>query len=345
MENAGITREEAGAMNNFPGTQISLTYRSIVDSIKLDLESVESLLRQEMRSEIETIDRMLCHPMFWGGKRIRPALLLLAGQTTATGHLSSEHHLLATVLEMIHAATLVHDDVLDDAMVRRHAESINRGWGSQLSVLLGDFLFSHAFYLASTTESTFACQQIGLATNAVCAGEIMQVGSQGNLELTEADYYRIVDGKTARLCAVACMLGAYCSGADTATMEGFEKVGLNYGRAFQIIDDVLDLKGKEATVGKSLGSDIRQGKMTLPLIAALRSTDTTRRGNLLAQFQQGQCELNELLHFVEQQGGFQYATNQAALFVRDAQATLLTLVGDSAQPLIQMGDFICERQL
>src|SRR5262245_11270973 len=170
---------------------------------------------------------------------------------------------------MIHTATLVHDDVLDGAAVRRRVATVNAVWGTQTSVLLGDYLFTHAFHLASTVDAT-ACRLIGQATDRVCEGELAQVLERGNLELGEAAYFEIIDGKTAALTACCCELGAHYAGAPRETVEAMASFGRYVGQAFQIADDLLDLVGDETLAGKSLGTDLEQGKMTLPLIHLLQ---------------------------------------------------------------------------
>src|SRR5581483_403973 len=209
---------------------------------------------------------LLAHVRNYRGKRLRPALLLLTAR--ACGRVTAAHHTLAAVVEMIHTATLVHDDVLDEAAVRRHLDTVNARWNNQSSILLGDFLFSHAFYLASTV-GVFACRQIGRATNTVCEGELRQVTSQGDLALAERDYLSIIEAKTAELCACCCTLGAHYSRAETGVVKAMGRYGRYLGIAFQIIDDVMDLIGDEGLAGKSLGSDLEQQKLTLPLIRLL----------------------------------------------------------------------------
>jgi octaprenyl-diphosphate synthase len=200
------------------------------------------------------------------GKRLRPALLLLAAKSIGT--VTPSHLTLAAVVEMIHTATLVHDDILDGADERRHVRTIHREWGSPTAVLLGDALFTNAFYLASTVDAR-ACRLIGEATNRVCAGELRQVGEQGNLHLRESDYFAILDGKTAALVEVSTRLGAAYAGASEEIEERLARYGRHLGLAFQIADDVLDYVGDERQVGKTLGTDAAQLKLTLPVIHAL----------------------------------------------------------------------------
>ncbi len=170
---------------------------------------------------------------------------------------------------MIHTATLVHDDVLDGARVRRRVGTVNAVWGVPTSVLLGDYLFTRAFHLASTLGDARVCQLIGAATDRVCEGELCQILQRGNLELTEAEYFDVIDGKTAALTACCCHLGALYSGAPAEAVACLARFGRCVGLAFQIADDLLDLVGEEETAGKSLGTDLEQQKLTLPVIRLL----------------------------------------------------------------------------
>ena len=191
--------------------------------------------------------------------------------------MTGAHRTLAAVVEMVHTATLVHDDVLDGADVRRHVATVHSRWNPRTAVLFGDFLFTHAFHLAATVDAA-ACRAIGAATNAVCEGELTQIHERGNVDLTEAEYFAIVEGKTAALTAVAAELGAAHAGADENTVAALRGYGQDLGVAFQIADDLLDLTGSEGRVGKSLGSDLAEKKLTLPLI---RLRDGLRNGDVL----------------------------------------------------------------
>ena len=190
--------------------------------IAAELAAAEDLLRGELTSEDPFVDALVKHAFRLGGKRLRPALLLLAAK--ATGKSNRNHVVLAAVVEMIHTATLVHDDVLDEASLRRHRETINARNDNEASVLVGDFLFTHAFALASSLETTFACQTIGRATNIVCAGELRQINSRGNFALAEDQYLAIIEAKTAELCACCCRLGAHYAGGDAAQVEALDSL-------------------------------------------------------------------------------------------------------------------------
>lgn len=229
-----------------------------------DLVTAETRLRGELQHREAFIDKLARHSFRMSGKRLRPALLLLTA--AAAGKVTEEHTTLAAVVEMVHTATLVHDDVLDEADVRRHADTVNARWNNQTSVLLGDYLFTHAFYLASTLETPHGCRIIGRATNRVCEGELLQTASAGNFEISREEYLHIIDAKTAALCSCACELGAFYGDATESVVAQYRDYGTDLGIAFQIADDLLDLVGDESAAGKSLGTDLAHCKMTLPLI-------------------------------------------------------------------------------
>ncbi|HEY1379286.1 MAG TPA: polyprenyl synthetase family protein, partial [Gemmataceae bacterium] len=232
--------------------------------IARDLDAVERVFADTIASPRPTLARMLEHLTHYRGKRLRPALLLLTAR--ACGRVTAAHHVLGAVVEMVHTATLVHDDVLDEAGLRRHVPTVNAGWGNKASILLGDYLFTHAFHLTSTIGDARACELIGEATNRVCEGELHQTLQRGNLDLTEGEYFEIIDGKTAALTACCCRLGALYAGADADAVERLANYGRLLGLAFQVADDLLDLLGREDTAGKTLGTDLQQQKLTLPLI-------------------------------------------------------------------------------
>ena len=184
---------------------------------------------------------------------------------------------MAVALEMIHTATLIHDDVLDEAQTRRHEPTANSKWGTKTSLLLGDFLFTHSFHVACHADSAQALGMLASASNRVCAGEIRQNNWVGNFDLTEQQYMDLISDKTAELCAVGCKLGAFLSNAELELVKRFEDFGRNLGIAFQIIDDVLDLVGRPQEVGKTLQTDLKNKKPTLPVIHCLRSLDPNDR--------------------------------------------------------------------
>lgn len=261
-------------------------------------------------------------------------LVLLCAQ--ASGGIREDHHVLAAVVEMIHTATLVHDDVLDEAATRRHVATVNSRWNNETSVLCGDYLLSHAFHLAATLESTLACRVIGLATNRVCEGEMAQIHERGNLDLDEATYFRIIEGKTAELCAVSSFLGAHFSGVDAKTSESLREYGRCLGIAFQIADDILDVIGEESIVGKSLGSDFVKQKLTLPVIWLLNNSDAslaTHARELVASANPTACgELRELL---VERGAVHASRETASRMVTRARQALTCLEDSPAQRILE----------
>ncbi|HEV3163282.1 MAG TPA: polyprenyl synthetase family protein, partial [Isosphaeraceae bacterium] len=242
---------------------------AVYDPIAAELAEAERIFAAELGSRLPFVQHLVEHCARLRGKRLRPALLLLSAQ--ACGGVNSAHPVLAAVVEMIHTATLVHDDVLDEAVIRRHAATVNAEWGNESAVLMGDYLFTHAFHLAASLDSTLACRWIGRATNLVCEGEMQQIYNRGNLDLDEPTYLSIVRGKTAELTAVSCRLGAHYAGAAEDTVEALASFGRDLGVAFQITDDVLDIWGEERATGKTLGTDLDKQKLTLPLIRLLRT--------------------------------------------------------------------------
>jgi octaprenyl-diphosphate synthase len=223
--------------------------------VAADIEDADRIFDRTLAPYRSPFGSLIEHLRHYRGKRLRPALLLLTAK--ACGKVTDAHHTLAAAVEMIHTATLVHDDVLDEAELRRHLPTVNAGWGNKVSILLGDMLFTHAFHLTSTVDRR-ACELIGAATNRVCAGELRQVTERGNLELTEADYFAIIDGKTAALTECCGRLGALYAGAAEEIAMRLANYGRNLGLAFQIADDLLDLVGREDTAGKTLGTDLAQ---------------------------------------------------------------------------------------
>ena len=302
--------------------------------IAADLEATERILRDALDSPRPGVAELLRHLANYRGKRLRPALLLLTAK--ACGRVTLAHHLLAAVVEMIHTATLVHDDVLDNASIRRHVPTVNAGWDNQTSILLGDYLFTHAFHLTSTLGQPRACQIIGEATNRLCAGELHQVCQRGNLDLSEDDYFAIIDGKTAELTSCCCRLGALYSGMSDDVVEQLGRYGRYLGLAFQIADDLLDLVGEERTAGKSLGSDLEQRKLTLPLIRLLGQAPLEQSSLLRHLLTRPGNHKRELLTpHLEAAGALTYARGRAEHFASLAEKELDCLPTSPCKSILQ----------
>jgi octaprenyl-diphosphate synthase len=289
-----------------------------------ELTTAEELLRGELVSDDPFVDGLVKHAFRLGGKRLRPALVLLAAK--AAGKIVHDHVVLAAVVEMIHTATLVHDDVLDEANLRRHLETINAHSGNEASVLVGDFLFTHAFYLASSLETTYACQVIGRATNIVCAGELRQIHSRGNFQLSEQEYLSIIEAKTGELCACCCRLGAHYAGASQDCEDALDRFGRNLGIAFQIADDLLDLVGDEDSMGKSLGTDLEKQKLTLPLIRLLAESSAAQRTEIIELLASGsRADRSQVNLWLESSDALGYARESACRYADAAREEIRQL--------------------
>jgi octaprenyl-diphosphate synthase len=205
------------------------------------------------------------------GKQLRPALVGLSAN--ATGKIQDSHVTVAVIIEMVHLATLVHDDVMDEATLRRGRPTLAANWGNAISVLLGDCLFAHALKLAAVFPTTEVCRAVASATKTVCAGEILQTQRRGNFRCTRAEYLKVLAMKTGELFSLACDLGAHLNGALARERDALRGYGMALGTAYQIYDDCLDVFGTEGAAGKSLGTDLAKGKVTLPLIVLLERED------------------------------------------------------------------------
>jgi len=307
-----------------------------------DLAQVEAMYRAELSSDDPYVANLLEYIEDYSGKKLRPALLLLAAK--ACGRVTRDHIVLGVVAEMLHTATLVHDDILDDALLRRKRASINALAGNEVSVLLGDHIFSHAFELSLDASTPVGAREFSRAMAKTCLGEVMQVHNRNHFELSEQKYLQIIEGKTAELYATSAMLGAHYAGADEKTSRAFYDYGMNLGRAFQIMDDLLDVLGDEALVGKTLGSDIEKGKPTLPLIRHLEVARPQSRDAALVAAKSGDRQgLIALLHETQ---SFKYAAARANGFVAQAKKGLEVLPpGEIRDLLFEIADFVLSREL
>ena len=315
----------------------------LYDPIAASIEDVRRICDDELSGDVASVNGLCAHLRDYRGKMLRPALVLLTGQ--ACGETTHDHLVLGAVVELVHLATLVHDDVLDEAELRRRCPTINHLHGNEAAVLLGDYLISHAFHLCSSLDSQDASRLIGSTTNTVCEGELVQVFNRGNYDLTEETYLQILRRKTASLIATCCVLGARHAGADSATIARMESYGTNVGLAFQIEDDILDLTGNQAAMGKTLGLDLDKDKLTLPLIHFLETAETARRAEALGVLGNGHADRTERLRaLVMDSESVDYAQQRAHEFVRAAIADLADLPpGDAKDSLVALAEFIVAR--
>jgi octaprenyl-diphosphate synthase len=258
--------------------EAATAFSQALELINPHLYSVEERIRAQAKAFDPAVEGYVSYVCGAGGKRLRPALALLAGG--ATGKITSGHVDIAVIVEMIHMATLVHDDIMDGAELRRDQPTANSKWGNSLSVLLGDVLFAHSLRLAASFGNTEICRRIAEASAEVCQGEIIQTQRRFDLNLSTADYYRIIEMKTAALFSVACELGAFISEASPTVISGLRTFGMKVGTAYQIYDDCLDIAGDEDDAGKTLGTDLEKGKFTLPIILMLQNRQNRDLGNV-----------------------------------------------------------------
>lgn len=313
--------------------------------IAADLDASERIFRDALISDQGFISDLIQHVSRFHGKRLRPALTLLMGR--ACGNVTREHQIASAVLEMVHIATLVHDDVLDEADIRRRSATVNRLWGNERAVLMGDFLISHAFHLCSMIDSQRVSRLVGETTNRLCEGEMMQVVNRGNFELSEEVYFDIIGRKTASLVGTCCLLGAELAGAAPNVVEQVERFGYSLGIAFQITDDILDLIGEESAVGKSLGRDLAEGKLTLPLIHRFSHCDADEREEWSRKLAHAtDADRSEVVEWLGAYDSIDYARSRAKEYVRGAQQGIQCLPeSDAKTSLSAMAEFVLLRNL
>lgn len=277
---------------------LTQSHQPVADLLRAELARVGALFEHQLASDVSAVDHLCQYVARYRGKMLRPTLTLLSGLAAVGGSeevpvdqaltydelpsLTESHRVIAAVCEMIHMATLVHDDILDEAEMRRQAPTVNHLRGNEAAVLLGDYLISNSFHLCSTLGRPEINRRIGETTNTLCAGELLQVHHRGNWSLDERTYFEIIERKTASLIGLCCELGARESGASREVVEALVGYGRAVGIAFQIQDDLLDLIGEEAVVGKTLGKDLEKGKLTLPVILFLNGADPEQREQMLS---------------------------------------------------------------
>ena len=318
---------------------------SLTDCIGDQLEGVEQRFHEELDSAVPCVNTLIRHVSRFRGKMLRPSLVFLCGK--ACGTLTEAHTVVATVAEMVHMSTLVHDDVLDEAELRRKGATINHLRGNEAAVLLGDYLISHSYHLCSSLDSQFASRLIGKTTNEVCEGELLQIDHRDDLDLDEETYTQIIIRKTASLCATCCLLGAKLAGASERQTAQAQAYGLSLGTAFQIQDDILDLIGDVGQVGKTLGIDAEKGKLTLPVIHFLRSAPPEHRV-LLRSLLSGPVpdRVEKIRNLIIPSASIEYARNEARQLVNRARAAIDPLPdGEAKMVLNAMADFVISRPM
>jgi octaprenyl-diphosphate synthase len=314
------------------------TLARVTQLVQSHLNEVDARITQQAAAFDPAIEGYVSYALGGRGKRLRPLTALLAGG--ATGAINSGHVDLAVIVELIHLATLVHDDIMDEADRRRAQPTVNARWGNSLSVLLGDCLFAHALNLSANFEQAEISRAIARTASRVCSGEMIQTQRRFDLKLRVADYLRIVEMKTGSLFATAAELGATISGAETAVIEILRQFGMGIGTAYQIYDDCLDLAGSEAATGKTLGTDLRKGKFTLPVLIFLQAASEFERERCSTLIVEGRSdEVTELLKNGATNGALNSSIATGIDLIREAQATLASLSANPyADALLDLGE-------
>ncbi len=325
--------------------EASTRLQKLLAPIAGDMDRMQDVLLEQVRSASPAVRDMTDHVSRFRGKQLRAALVLLSGD--ATGNTTDEHVRVAAIVEMIHLATLVHDDILDGALVRRRVASVNQRWDNQVAVLLGDFLYARAFALSTALSSRLCSRLLSDTTRDICVGEIEQSTSRYDFDISQEKYERLCGAKTASLYAAACELGARYPGGNEEVGRLMWNFGWELGLAFQIKDDCLDILGDEAEVGKTIGRDVEDGKVTLPVLHVYRNAPDELKARIRDAYTMPGIENRtaRLSDVCDLQPGVEFAIQRAEELVRTALGRLASLPpGPARQALEGIGEFVLERR-
>lgn len=330
---------EATVSSAFAPTVPNGSLTRVTEVVRRELDDVEARIISQASSFDPAVEGYVSYAIGGRGKRLRPLIALLAGGAVG-GPIKSEHVDLAVIVELIHVATLVHDDIVDEAEWRRAQPTLNARWGNSLSVLLGDWLFAHALNLSAQFEDVEVSRAIARAAREVCTGEIIQTQRRFDLHLGIDDYLRIIEMKTGSLFAVAADLGAMLGNAEPAAQNALKIFGQKIGTAYQIYDDCIDIAGTERLTGKTLGSDLRKGKLTLPVLMLLggrNGADKEHLSQLIldARFE----EIGRLLNSTQANGALSASIDAGQSLIAEAQAQIANLPSNAySNALVSLGD-------
>jgi len=309
-------------------------FASVQALARPDMEAVDQLIRTRLASDVVLINQISAHIIGGGGKRLRPMLHLLAAR--AAGYAGKDHVQLAAVIEFIHTATLLHDDVVDESDLRRGRRTANALWGNAASVLVGDFLYSRSFQLMVELDRVRVMQILADTTNAIAEGEVLQLLNIGNADVDEAAYLRVIERKTAVLFGAATRLGAVLAGLPPAQEEALYRYGMDLGHAFQIADDLLDYVSDADTLGKNIGDDLAEGKPTLPLIYAIERSAPEQAASLRRALESGGLDsLDNIVAAIRDSGALERTRDRALAYADSARASLSLLPPSPARDALE----------
>jgi octaprenyl-diphosphate synthase len=317
---------------------------NIQQAISSHMQTVNAVIRDSLHSEVALINQVSEYIVDSGGKRIRPALVLLSANLF--GEVKPEHHQLAAIIEFIHTATLLHDDVVDESDMRRGKSTANHIFGNAASVLVGDFLYSRSFQMMVKLNNMRVMEILADATNTLSEGEVLQLLNVRQTDITEQDYLKVIHFKTAKLFEAATRLGAVMSDANAQQESGLAEYGMRLGTAFQLIDDVLDLSGDSAQIGKKLGNDLAEGKPTLPLLYAMQHGDNQDVALVRSAVINGDVSrLPEVMQILQMTGALEYVRSVAKKEAAAACAAIASFVDSKEKKsLLDLADFAVNRQ-
>ncbi len=319
--------------------------KELKTSIQKDLNRVDQTIAHALKTENIFVQQMVDYLSRSAGKRARPTLAILSAKYC--GYVPGETVILGAALEMLHVATLVHDDIIDNSAVRRRQKTLNFKWGNEISVLMGDYVFASSFYLMAKNLPKTVLNTLADTTNIICRGEISETFHRFNAELTEEQYFDVVREKTATLFAASCQTGAMLAGADERTVEQLYHFGLGVGMAFQIIDDTLDFVGQQTKVGKPVMSDLREGKLTLPVICCMRRASASEKKKLktiVHKKVKTALDFKVLRCLLDKYDVLRHSVEIARKFASEAKNELLILNGNRDKTeLLRFADFLTNR--
>ena len=315
----------------------------LIQPITADLNAVDAVIRQKLHSEVALVNQIAEYIISAGGKRIRPVLVLLIAN--AYSYRGTDHHQLAAVVEFIHTATLLHDDVVDESSLRRGRKTANALFGNAASVLVGDFLYSRAFQMMVSVGDIRIMQILADATNVIAEGEVLQLLNMHDPDVSEERYTQVIRSKTAKLFEAAAQLGALIAGASDEEIEAAAEYGRSLGTAFQLIDDVLDYSGQADDIGKNVGDDLREGKATLPLIYLMEHGTAEQRELVRNCIENGdEQHFDAVLFAVTTSGALDYTKRKAEEAAARASASIITLPESQFKDaLLKLSDFAVHR--
>jgi len=317
--------------------------QSIYSLIKEDMASVDAMIQARLQSDVVLINQLGHYIINSGGKRLRPALAILCAR--ACGYQGGKHINLATIIEFIHTATLLHDDVVDNSDMRRGRETANNLWGNEASVLVGDFLYTRSFEMMVEMDSMRLMKILSHTTNIIAEGEVLQLLNCHDADTSEESYLEVIHHKTAKLFEAAGLLGAVLTNSSTEIENAMSRYAMHLGSAFQLVDDLLDYSESSETIGKNIGDDLAEGKPTLPLIYAMKHGNEQQAQLIRTAIEEGQRDkIDDIIAIINETGAIAYTSQAAKQEVANAKAAL-ALITDSTykDALLALADFSLER--